>query len=142
NVRRTPDEFEGGIKSGVRNIRFPAPKPMAAPPKGRTATVKHANMKYPSYQVVNLEGLYAQGGEWKTHSTLYFNDPSKSELADIGKMTQMRSGGTNYEVLFTTGKKAFKVLLTEPRKGADFPSDMEMVGFVGRFSAGYRVFPI
>jgi hypothetical protein len=53
----------------------------------------------------------------------------------------MRSGGNNYQVTLLTGKKSPRTLLTEP-KGPDFPVGHELVGFVGRFSGGYRVFPI
>jgi hypothetical protein len=57
-------------------------------------------------------------------------------------MAQMRSGGNNYWVFSPTGKKSPKVLLTAPKKGSDFPDGMELIGFAGRFSAGYRMFPI
>jgi hypothetical protein len=50
-------DFEGGSKSGVRSIRFPAPKPLGPPPPGRAAVVKHADEKYPRYMVVDLQPL-------------------------------------------------------------------------------------
>jgi hypothetical protein len=139
---KNPMSFEGGVVTdGIRSLRFAAPKPVGPLPKGRTATVVNNNEKYPSYTVAGLEALYSSGGEWKTHPTLYFNDPTKYNLDEIGKFTQMRSGGNNYQVTLLTGKKSYRTLLTEP-KGPDFPAGHQFVGFVGRFAAGYRVFPI
>jgi hypothetical protein len=133
-------EFEGGTRQGsIRSIRFPAPKPIDPLPKGRFASVKHVNMKYPTLQIVDLQVLYVQGdGSWKTLPTLYFNDPSKAELVNISKLTQMRSGGNSYEVTLLSGQKNPRVIVNEPKDAGD----VELVGFVGRFSAGYRIFPL
>jgi hypothetical protein len=133
-------EFEGGVrKDSVRSFRFPSPKPIDPLPKARAASVKHVNMKYPTLQVVDLQVLYVQGdGSWKTLPTLYFNDPSKADLVNIGKLSQMRSGGNNYEVTLLTGQKNPRVIVTAPKDAGD----VELVGFVGRFSAGYRIFPL
>ena len=132
----------GGPKKGLRTIRFPAPQPVDPLPQGRVASVKHANKKYPTLQVVDPQVLYAQNGDQVTTvQVLYFNDPSKIELAKIGKLAQMRAGGNYYEVTQLSGQKGPKVLVLTP-KGEGGTGDLELVGFVGRFTAGYRLFPI
>jgi hypothetical protein len=132
-------DFDGGSREGVRSIKFSSPKPIEPLPKGRAASVKHVKMEYPTLQVVDLQVLYVQGdGSWKTLPTLYFNDPSKAELANIRKLTQMRSGGNSYQVTLLTGQKNPRVIVNEPKDAGD----VELVGFVGRFSAGYRIFPL
>jgi hypothetical protein len=87
-------KFLGGSPRGVRNFRFPQPKPMADS-KGRSATIAIAARQKNVQQVRNLQGLYrlADGNE-----RLLPKLPFKKDVSlDIGKIRKVevtaRKGG-------------------------------------------------
>jgi hypothetical protein len=134
-------EFQGGVERGVRSIRFPSPKPIDPVPEGRIAVITAASKKYPTLKVTDLQPLYMQtGGLFRTLPTLYFKETVKVDIGKIAKMAQIGVGGNNFEVTLQSGQQNPLVLLDRP-KGPDGKGDLLLVGLVGRFSAGYRMFP-
>jgi hypothetical protein len=135
-------EFHGGVERGVRSIRFPAPKAIDALGEGRGAVIVQASKKYPTLKVVDLQPLYLQsGGKLRTLPALHFKETVKIDLSKIAKIAQVGLGGGNFEVTLQNGQQHPLVLIDRP-KGPDGKSDLQLLGLVGRFSAGYRLVPM
>lgn len=134
--------FEKGKGRGLQSIRFPAPKPIEAPPAGRIATIKQVAKNQPSYTVTDLKALYnVGGGLLRASPTLYFKDTIKLDLAKVQKLSGVGASATDYDVTLMSGQQSPLVLIDRP-KGADGKTDMLLDGLVGRFAGGYRVFPM
>jgi hypothetical protein len=135
-------KFQGGVQRGVQSIRFSAPKPIAALPAGRVASIKQASKNQPSYTVVDLQVLYLADGEIPLASPhLYFKETIKLDLAKVDKMAQVGTGGVNYDVTLKSGQQNPLILIENP-KGPDGKGLMLLEGLVGRFAGGYRLFPM
>src|SRR5262249_27224364 len=134
--------FQGGVSRGVQSLRFSAPKPMEPVPAGRAAAVKQASKNQPGFTAVDLQPLYVvPGGALQTSPHLYFQETVKLDLAKVEKLTQIGSGGGNFDVLLKGGQQNPLVLIDRPR-APDGKSEWQLEGLVGRFPGGYRLFPM
>jgi hypothetical protein len=136
-------KFLGGVPKGIRGVRFPAAKAAAAAPKGRPATVTVADGdKRTTQEVSDLQPLYrlGDGGE-RLLPTLLFK---KTLKLDVNKIQKLRAAegkdneGAEWGVTLKGGEEETYTLLQKPVLDGK-PATLE--GFVGRVSAGYKLFP-
>jgi hypothetical protein len=137
-------KFQGGVSKGIRSIRFPAPKPVAAVGEGRPAKVAAGSQGKTIHQIVDLQPLYRFGdGGARLHPTLYFEKTVKIEVDTIAKLTRVGSGeagGLTFDVLLKDGKQNPLILIDKIGSLDGRPAQLE--GLVGRVSAGYKLVPM
>jgi hypothetical protein len=139
-------KFQGGVKQGVRSIRFPSPKPLSPLPAGRVAEViaATAGKGKDKLSAVDLQALYLYPDfSLRTSPTLLFQKTVKLDLSKIQKMTQVghrTKSGLVFDVTLKEGQQNPLVLIEhlDIAKGkAAF-----LQGLVGRVEVGYKLFPM
>ncbi len=132
-------QYQGGAAKGsVQGFKFSAPKAPAAS-SGRTATVLIDDTKTPSSSVTDLKALYhfADGSE-RLSPLVFFRISVKYDLATIQKLEFSGKNGEDVKVTRKEGEpKDLKLLSKVTIDG----KEAELVGFVGKVPAGYRLFP-
>src|SRR5262249_12857385 len=108
-------KFQGGAKGGIKSARFPSPKPVPAPPAGRTATVSVAEKdKKNEQKVTDLQPLYqfADGSE-KLVPTLMFKKTLKIDVGKVQKLVLKGKAdeGTEWGVTLKDGEEETYTLL-------------------------------
>jgi hypothetical protein len=136
-------EFKrGGKGRGLQAIRFASPKPIDPLPASRVATVKQAAKGQPAFAVVDLQGLYSTaGGLLRQSPTLFFKDTIKLDMPKIQTLSTAGTSGVDFNVTLM-GKQDVLPLELIDRPKMDGKTDMQLVGLIGRFGGGYRVFPM
>ncbi len=133
-------KFQGGVKRGVKMIRFPNPRPTEPLPEGRGATVSQGGKDQPSFKAVDLQALYQTGKGQTVLPTLYFKETVKIDLAKVDKLARVGTSGVDFEVTLKSGAQHPLELIVQP-KGPDGKA-MQLEGLVGRFGGGWRLFPM
>lgn len=134
-------KFLGGVPKGVRGVRFPAAKALAAP-KGRPASVTVADGKEKAvFTVFDLQPLYrlADGGE-RLLPTLMFRKTLKVDVGTVQKITVGEGKGEDaeWQVKGKDGEEETLTLLrTIPHEGGM----ATLEGLLGRVATGYKLFP-
>jgi hypothetical protein len=136
-------KYLGGVPRGIQAIRFPAPKPTAAPPAGRPALVISADGdQKTTHKVTDLQPLYRlENRSEKLLPTLMFKKTLRLDLGKIQKITAAASEReeTSWQVTLKDGGEETLTLLTSiPLDG----KKATLEGFVGRVPAGYKLFPV
>jgi hypothetical protein len=137
-------KFQGGTPTGVKSIRFPAPKAGPAP-TGPPAEITAADQEKTVHKVVDPQPMYRLTGvEYRLLPTLLFQ---KTVRIDVDKLQALRrveneevKGGKEYEVTLKDGKQ-----LTLTLRDNVSPLDGKLArleGFVTRVPAGYKLFPV
>ena len=135
-------KFKGGVRGGIKAIRFPAPKPLPAEAKGRFAEVIGVGKTKDSHKVVDLQPLYLQAnGLEQVVPTLYFQKTVKLDVTKIAQLAQVGMGGSTWDVTLKSGDSQPLGLIERPTEaGAKYSSQLQ--GLVGRASVGYQLFPL
>jgi hypothetical protein len=133
-------KFQGGVKRGVKAIRFPNPRPAEPLPEGRGATVSQGGKDQPTFKAVDLHVLYGTGKGQTLSPTLYFKETVKIDLAKVDKLARVGNSGVDFEVTLKGGAQHPLELIVQP-KGSDGKA-MQLEGLVGRFGGGWRLFPM
>jgi hypothetical protein len=134
-------KYVGGIPRGIRGVRFPIPKAAPPQPQGRRVLVVSADgkSKTTQHKVVDLLPLYRlpDGGE-KLLPTITFKRTLKLEVAKIKKIVA-GDGDNGWQVTMKDGgEETLTVRETIPYEG----KEARLLGFVGRVSVGYKLFPV
>ena len=135
-------KFLGGVPKGIRSIRFPAPKPLAAPGSGRAASVTTTDDKKTAHKVMDLQPLYKFADGERLVPTLMFKKTLKIDLAKITKLRAAAEGkdadGSEFTVTLKDGDEdTFTLLKQATIDGKAAP----LQGLVGRIAVGYKLFP-
>jgi hypothetical protein len=134
-------KYLGGSKGGVRQFRFPAPKPLPET-KGRPAFVAIEDEgKTHSDEVKDLQPLYrfADGSE-RLVPTLMFKKTLKLDVSKIGRLKAEGRGedGTECRVTTKDGEEQTYTLLKTATID-DKPATLEAL--VGTVRGGYKLYP-
>jgi hypothetical protein len=133
-------KFLGGVKGGIRGVRFPPPKAAAAA-AGRPASITLTDKAKSVLKVTDLQPLYQfEDDSERLLPTLLFKKTLKLEMAKMEKIVV--GGGVNDKTAWQVkmqGEDAetLTLLLTASIDG----KPAAYVGLLGRVPAGYKLFP-
>lgn len=132
-------KFQGGVANGVKSIRFPSPKPVAAPPKeAKPAVIVSAGKDKTDHAAMDLQALYLHpDGGLATSQTLYFKDTVKVELSKLKKLSH--TTGLTFDLTLASGQNVPLVLMERVTEGKNA---VQLQGILGRVPAGWKVFPM
>lgn len=133
-------KFQGGVKNGIKAIRFPAPR-ASAPAAGRPAVVvvNVDSKKKATERVTDLQVLYRTASGEKLSSTLLFKKTIKVDVAKLKKLVAVGEGGAEWQVVLKDGNdETFTLLQTGELDG----TRVSLEGLIGKVPAGYKLFPI
>jgi hypothetical protein len=132
----------GGLRNGIKAVRFPAPK--ASPPAkaGRNAVVETADKdEKQSHKVTDLLALYrlADGTE-KLLPTLMFKKTLKVDLTKAKKIVGSTEESDDVVWQVTAKDEELSLTLMEamPLDG----KSAKLLGLLGRAPAGFKFFPV
>jgi hypothetical protein len=136
-------KFQGGVAKGIKEIRFPNPKP-ATPPKGRVADVTAADKAKSVHHVTDLEPLYQFSDGQRVIPILLFKKTVKIGLDKIKKLAVVEvapknNDGMELEVTLKDGK-SHTLTLRDRTSPLDDKAAL-LLGLVGKVPAGYKFFP-
>jgi hypothetical protein len=136
-------KFQGGVKDGIRGIRFPAPKPQAAPPAERAVRITANDKAKNVHKVGDIQALYVMPDETlRLLPALTFSKTYKVELGQLKRLQVRRvpmKEGAECVVTQQNGEEATLTLLRAiPLDGKQAALD----GLIGRVKVGYQLFPI
>jgi hypothetical protein len=134
-------KYQGGVKGGIKGIRFPSAK--AAPaPAGRPAqvTVNLDGKKQVTEKVTDLQVLYRglAGGE-KLSPILLFKKTVKVPVDKLQKLVAAGGEGAEWQLTLKGGsEETFTLLTTGELDGVR----VRLEGLLGKVPAGYKLFPL
>lgn len=133
-------KFQGGIKGGIKAIRFPAPK--AGPAlAGRPAqmTVNADEKKKETEKVVDVQVLYEGRAGEKVSGILLFKKTIKVPVAKLQKLVAAGGEGSEWQLTLKGGsEETFTLLQTGELDG----QRVSLLGLLARAPAGYKLFPM
>ena len=133
-------KFQGGVKGGIKSIRFPSPK--AAPaPAGRPAQVTvnlDGKMKV-TEKVTDLQVLYRTVSSEKLAPVLLFKKTLKVPLSKVQKLVAAGGEGAEWQLSLKGGSEETFTLLT---LGELDGTRVQLQGLLGKVPAGYKLFPL
>jgi len=135
-------KFLGGADTGVKSIKFPE-QDVALENMGKMSKITVADkMQKDPHTVYGLQALYRTADGRETVSPiLMFKKTIKLDVAKINKLTSAGMEGT--DLTFTVSlKDGNEETLTLMKTGKLNDKDVELVGFLGKVKAGYKLYPI
>lgn len=133
-------KFQGGVKNGIKGVRFPAPKALEAP-KGRiaTLTIQQDKAKKSTEKVYDLKPLYLTSAGEKASPILMFKKTIKLDVAKITKLVPAEGDEKEWTVTLKDGADETLTLLED---GELDGKPVRLRGFLARTNAGWKIFPI
>jgi hypothetical protein len=138
-------KFKGGVKGGIKGLRFPSPRPLTAP-TGRVARVSVQGAKGEegkgADKVQDLKVLYQVElprtlGE-KVSPTLLFKKTVRVDIAKVEKIVDAGGQDVDWTISLKGGtEETFSLLSFGEIDG----KAVRLVGLLGRVPAGYRLYP-
>src|SRR5262245_11307629 len=134
-------KYLGGVKNGIKGIRFPAPKPLAPTPARRAAdvTIRQDENKKTTEKVTDLQALYLTGGGEKLSPILFFKKTIKLDVAKATKLVAVDDKGKDWTVTLKDGNEETLTLLDN---GELDGKTAVLRGFVAKVPAGWKLFPL
>jgi len=135
-------KFKGGVKGGIKGLRFPSPRPLAAP-TGRVARVTVQGAKGEEAKgadkVHDLKVLYQAGGGQKLSPTLLFKKTIRVDIAKLEKVVDAGGQDVDWTISLKGGtEETFSLLSSGDIDG----KAATLVGLLGRVPAGYKLYPV
>jgi hypothetical protein len=137
-------KFQGGEKSGIHGIIFPAPKAIA-PAKGPLSTIIASDKEKTAHPVHDLQPLYKVDGQYRVLPYLMFKKTVKVDMEKLAGLSWLPPEGKkglsyDFEVSIKGGSKHTLTLLTKIDLTEKKSATLE--GLIGRVPAGYKLFPV
>jgi hypothetical protein len=133
-------KYLGGVKNGIKGIRFPSPKAGAAP-AGRTAqvTILQDKNKKTTEKVTDLQALYLTGGGEKLSPILLFKKTIKLDVAKTTKLAVADTRGKEWTVTLKDGNEETLTLLDQ----GDLDGKLSRLeALVAKVPGGWKLYPL
>jgi hypothetical protein len=134
-------KFKGGVKGGIKGLRFPSPKLLTAP-AGRVARVSVQGAKGEEAKgadkVQDLKVLYQVAAGEKLSPTLLFKKTIRVDVSKLEKIVDAGGQDVDWTVSLKGGtEETFSLLSSGDIDG----KPARLVGLLGRIPAGYKLYP-